>query len=97
MNTTIMLFLIQDGITNGAVYALLGLALVLVAQLTEPLPERSPFFLPLGESLQVPQQRHGLVVVLRPFCRNQLGYLRPGLLLPLGELVESRRSCPAMT
>jgi len=30
LNTTIMLFLLQDGITNGAVYALLGLALVLV-------------------------------------------------------------------
>ena len=28
VNTTIMLFLIQDGITNGAIYALLGLALV---------------------------------------------------------------------
>ena len=25
-----MLFLVQDGITNGAIYALLGLALVLV-------------------------------------------------------------------
>ena len=29
-----MLFLIQDGITNGAVYALLGLALVLVFAVT---------------------------------------------------------------
>jgi len=27
LNTTIMLFLVQDGITNGAIYALLGLAL----------------------------------------------------------------------
>ena len=26
LNTTIMLFLLQDGITNGAIYALLGLA-----------------------------------------------------------------------
>ncbi|HET6194872.1 MAG TPA: branched-chain amino acid ABC transporter permease [Acetobacteraceae bacterium] len=34
MNTTIMLFLVQDGITNGAVYALLGLALVLVFAVT---------------------------------------------------------------
>jgi branched-chain amino acid transport system permease protein len=34
LNTTIMLFLIQDGITNGAVYALLGLALVLVFAVT---------------------------------------------------------------
>ena len=34
MNTTILLFLIQDGITNGAVYALLGLALVLVFAVT---------------------------------------------------------------
>jgi branched-chain amino acid transport system permease protein len=34
VNTTIMLFLIQDGITNGAIYALLGLALVLVFAVT---------------------------------------------------------------
>ncbi|WP_038933533.1 branched-chain amino acid ABC transporter permease [Bradyrhizobium japonicum] len=34
MNTTIMLFLAQDGITNGAIYALLGLALVLVFAVT---------------------------------------------------------------
>jgi branched-chain amino acid transport system permease protein len=34
LNTTIMLFLVQDGITNGAIYALLGLALVLVFAVT---------------------------------------------------------------
>jgi branched-chain amino acid transport system permease protein len=34
LNTTIMLFLLQDGITNGAIYALLGLALVLVFGVT---------------------------------------------------------------
>jgi branched-chain amino acid transport system permease protein len=34
LNTTIMLYLLQDGITNGAVYALLGLALVLVFAVT---------------------------------------------------------------
>ncbi|QWG12769.1 branched-chain amino acid ABC transporter permease [Bradyrhizobium sediminis] len=34
MNTTIMLFLVQDGITSGAIYALLGLALVLVFAVT---------------------------------------------------------------
>jgi len=34
VNTTIMLFLVQDGITNGAIYALLGLALVLVFAVT---------------------------------------------------------------
>src|ERR1700741_2488425 len=34
LNTTIMLFLIQDGITNGAIYALLGLALGLVFAVT---------------------------------------------------------------
>jgi branched-chain amino acid transport system permease protein len=34
LNTIIMLFLIQDGITNGAIYALLGLALVLVFAVT---------------------------------------------------------------
>jgi len=34
LNTTIMLFLLQDGIANGAIYALLGLALVLVFAVT---------------------------------------------------------------
>jgi branched-chain amino acid transport system permease protein len=34
LNTTILLFLLQDGITNGAIYALLGLALVLVFAVT---------------------------------------------------------------
>ena len=34
MNATIVLFLLQDGITNGAIYALLGLALVLVFAVT---------------------------------------------------------------
>jgi branched-chain amino acid transport system permease protein len=34
LNTTIMLLLVQDGITNGAIYALLGLALVLVFAVT---------------------------------------------------------------
>src|SRR5260370_26052552 len=34
LNATIMLFLLQDGITNGAIYALLGLALVLVFAVT---------------------------------------------------------------
>src|SRR5687768_3633576 len=34
MDTTIFLFLVQDGLTNGAIYALLGLALVLVFSVT---------------------------------------------------------------
>jgi branched-chain amino acid transport system permease protein len=34
VNTTILLFLLQDGVTNGAIYALLGLALVLVFAVT---------------------------------------------------------------
>jgi branched-chain amino acid transport system permease protein len=34
VNTTILLFLVQDGVTNGAIYALLGLALVLVFAVT---------------------------------------------------------------
>src|SRR5438445_4094152 len=34
LHTTIMLFLLHDGITNGAIYALLGLALVLVFAVT---------------------------------------------------------------
>lgn len=34
MDTTILLFLLQDGVTNGAIYALLALALVLVFAVT---------------------------------------------------------------
>lgn len=34
MNSTILLFLLQDGVTNGAIYALLALALVLVFAVT---------------------------------------------------------------
>jgi branched-chain amino acid transport system permease protein len=34
LNTSILLFLLQDGVTNGAIYALLGLALVLVFAVT---------------------------------------------------------------
>ena len=34
LNTTILLFLLQDGVTNGAIYALLGLGLVLVFAVT---------------------------------------------------------------
>ena len=34
MDSTILLFLLQDGITNGAIYALLGLGLVLVFAVT---------------------------------------------------------------
>jgi branched-chain amino acid transport system permease protein len=34
LNSTILLFLLQDGITSGAIYALLGLALVLVFAVT---------------------------------------------------------------
>ena len=34
MDSTIFLFLLQDGITSGAIYALLGLALVLVFAVT---------------------------------------------------------------
>jgi branched-chain amino acid transport system permease protein len=34
LDTTILLFLLQDGVTNGAIYALLGLGLVLVFAVT---------------------------------------------------------------
>ncbi|MDF2118076.1 branched-chain amino acid ABC transporter permease [Roseiarcaceae bacterium H3SJ34-1] len=43
MDATILLFLIQDGITNGAIYALLGIALVLVFTVTRVI------FVPQGE------------------------------------------------
>ncbi len=43
MDSTIVLFLLQDGITNGAVYALLGFALVLVFTITRVI------FIPQGE------------------------------------------------
>ena len=43
MDTSIALFLVQDGLTNGAIYALLGLALVLVFAVTRVI------FIPQGE------------------------------------------------
>ncbi len=43
MDSTILLFLLQDGVTNGAVYALLGFALVLVFTVTRVI------FIPQGE------------------------------------------------
>lgn len=43
MDLTIILFLVQDGVTNGAIYALLGLALVLVFAVTRVV------FVPQGE------------------------------------------------
>ena len=43
MDATIATFLIQDGVTNGAIYALLGLALVLVFAVTRII------FIPQGE------------------------------------------------
>src|SRR5512143_152255 len=43
LNTEIALFLIQDGLTNGAIYALLALALVLVFAVTRVI------FIPQGE------------------------------------------------
>jgi branched-chain amino acid transport system permease protein len=43
LDSTIILFLLQDGVTNGAVYALLGFALVLVFTVTRVI------FIPQGE------------------------------------------------
>ena len=43
MDFTIALILLQDGIVNGAIYALLGLALVLVFAVTRVI------FIPQGE------------------------------------------------
>jgi branched-chain amino acid transport system permease protein len=43
VDSTILLFLLQDGVTNGAVYALLGFALVLVFTVTRVI------FIPQGE------------------------------------------------
>lgn len=43
MDLQIVLFLVQDGITNGAIYALLGLALVLAFTVTRVI------FIPQGE------------------------------------------------
>jgi branched-chain amino acid transport system permease protein len=43
MNATVALFLLQDGIINGAIYALLGVTLVLVFAVTRVI------FVPLGE------------------------------------------------
>ena len=38
MDSTIALILVQDGIVNGAIYALLGMALVLVFAVTRVMP-----------------------------------------------------------
>lgn len=65
-----------------------GLALVLCAQFQEPLGERGRVVLPIGECFQVPQQRHGQVVVARPFRLDQRCGLLPGCLRPGSELVE---------
>ena len=43
MDSTILLFLLQDGLTNGAIYALLGFALVLLFTVTRII------FIPQGE------------------------------------------------
>lgn len=43
MNSTVLLFLTQDGLTNGAIYALLGFALVLVFSVTRVI------FIPQGD------------------------------------------------
>lgn len=43
MDGTILLFLLQDGITNGAIYALLGIAIVLIFTVTRVI------FIPQGE------------------------------------------------
>ena len=43
MDSTIVLILLQDGLLNGAIYALLGLALVLVFAVTRVI------FIPQGE------------------------------------------------
>ncbi len=47
MDSTILLFLLQDGITSGAIYALLGLALVLVFAVTRVI------LIPQGEFVTV--------------------------------------------
>src|SRR5580693_6895604 len=65
-----------------------GFALVLGAQVEEPLPERSRIFLPVSERLEVPQQRHGQVVVARPFRLDPLRGRLPGRLRLGSELVE---------
>lgn len=64
---------------------------MLGAQLTEPLPERSRIFLSLSERLQVPQQRCGQVIVVRPPCLDQFRRLLPGRFRPGSELVEVLR------
>lgn len=57
-----------------------GLALVLCAQYQEPFRERGGVALPVGERPQVPQQRHGQVVVAWPL--RLPGFLPRGLAVP---------------
>ena len=84
MNAEIALFLIQDGLTNGAIYALLALALVLVFAVTRVI------FIPQGEFVA-----YGALTL----ASLQLGklpgtswlLLGAGLAVALVELVESMR------
>ena len=84
MNAEIALFLIQDGLTNGAIYALLALALVLVFAVTRVI------FIPQGEFVA-----YGALTL----ASLQLGklpgtswlLLGAGLAVALVELVESVR------
>jgi branched-chain amino acid transport system permease protein len=90
LNTTIVLFLLQDGITNGAIYALLGLALVLVFAVTRVILIPQGEFVTYGAltyatlaSGQVPGTAHLVVAMgiaafaLDLFTRRRS--LRPGL------------------
>ncbi len=65
-----MLFLIQDGITNGAIYALLGLALVLVFAVTRVILIPQGEFVAFGLDLFAARKSMRLRLVGRTFAVN---------------------------
>src|ERR1700746_2703559 len=103
LNTTIMLFLIQDGITNGAIYALLGLALVLVFAVTRVILIPQGEFVTYGAltyaSLSAgPVPGHRATgagdgdrgVLFRPLCRPQVAAPAAGRALARGQYRPAR-------
>ena len=74
-----MLFLLQDGITNGAIYALLGLALVLVFAVTRVILIPQGEFVTYG-ALTYATLASGQVPGHRAACGGH-GHRRPSALI----------------
>ena len=73
-----MLFLIQDGITNGAIYALLGLALVLVFAVTRVILIPQGEFVTYG-ALTYASLSAGQMLIVSNLASNVIGSQRDSL------------------